>query len=406
MNIDVHESLTTLVSTPTTIPPTTLPPTTIPPTTIAPTTAVPTTQIPTTIPPTTVIPTTIPPTTSPPTTIAPTTVIPTTQVPTTIIPTTQSPTTQSPTTIPPTTPIPTTIVPTTQSPTTIPPTTIPPTSIVPSTLIPSIVCDDNKMLVTLVRMYSTNASEEQFKFYEGITTDNLLYEESYSGTTTTETTLCVESTVHKLILIDSGGNGWSSGSKLIITSESQELGEFSLSSGSSLEILIHPIIGIIDETPISDCSELENLHLNATSLIMESNACNSNSVTVLNLTDYESIVLIDIGDYNLMYVYAFIIDGLNYLNSLKIGIGSFGSYDEQSIFQILNCIELESIEIGEYSFSDYAGEFELNNLPKLSTIKVGEIGIDSSNFYYSSFVIQGIIDMILLMNRSSTFEFH
>ena len=401
MNIDVHESLTTLVPTPTTIPPTTLLPTTVPPTTIAPTTAVPTTQIPTTIPPTTVIPTTIPPTTSPPTTIAPTTVIPTTQVPTTIIPTTQSPTTQSPTTIPPTTPIPTTIVPTTQSPTTIPPTTIPPTSIVPSTLIPSIVCNDNKMLVTLVRMYSTNASEEQFKFYEGITTDNLIYEESYSGTTTTETTLCVESTVHKLILIDSGGNGWSSGSKLIISSESQELGEFSLSSGSSSEILIHPIIGIINETPISSCSELENLPLNATSLNMESNICNSNNMTMFNITDYDSIVLIDIGDDNLMYVNEFIIDGLNHLNSLCIGMNSFttaknsfGNNLSRS-FSILNCDELESIEIGRYCFSDYSGGFELFNLPNLATIKIGHIGGISYNFRYSSFVIKGIIDVVI-----------
>ena len=75
-------------------------------------------------------------------------------------------------------------------------------------------------------------------------------------------------------------------------------------------------------------------------------------------------------------------------------------------FCILNCIELESIEIGEYSFSDYGGEFELNNLPKLSTIKIGEIGTDSYNFCCSSFVIKGNIDMILLMNRSSSFEFH
>ena len=72
----------------------------------------------------------------------------------------------------------------------------------------------------------------------------------------------------------------------------------------------------------------------------------------------------------------------------------------------MNCIELESIEIGRYSFSDYGGGFELKNLPKLSTIKIGEIGSKSFNFLYSSFVIKGIIDMILLMNRSSTFEFH
>ena len=139
---------------------------------------------------------------------------------------------------------------------------------------------------------------------------------------------------------------------------------------------------------------------------MESNACNSNNVTMSNLTDYESIVLIDIGDDNLMYVNRFVIDELNHLNTLKIGMNSFGSYDEESIFQILNCNELESIEIGIYSFSDYGGLFELKNLPKLSTIKLGEIGRYSWNFCFSSFEIKGIIDMILLMNRSSTFEFH
>ena len=208
-----------------------------------------------------------------------------------------------------------------------------------------------------------------------------------------------------MILIDSGGNGWSSSSKLIISSESSELDEFTLSGGSSMVFLIHPIVGIIDITPILDCSELENLPLNATSLIMESNACNSNNLTIFNLTDYESIVLIDIGDDNLMYVNRFVIDELNHLNTLKIGMNSFGSYDEESIFQILNCNELESIEIGRYIFSDYGGLFELFNLPKLSTIKIGEIGRDSANFCFSSFVIKGIIDMILLMNRSSKFEF-
>ena len=102
----------------------------------------------------------------------------------------------------------------------------------------------------------------------------------------------------------------------------------------------------------------------------------------------------------------FVIDGLNELKSLKIGNNSFSKKDDSSrSFDISNCIELESIEIGRYSFSNY-GEFELKNLPKLSTIKIGEIGSDSHNFYYSSFVIKGIIDMILLMNRSSTFEFH
>ena len=120
----------------------------------------------------------------------------------------------------------------------------------------------------------------------------------------------------------------------------------------------------------------------------------------------------EIGDNCFENVKLFNIDGLNHLKSLKIGMNSFTEKKNDKAnnpsrsFRVLNCIELESIEIGEYSFSDYGGGFELRNLPKLSTIKIGEIGIDSSNFYYSSFVIKGIIDMILLMNRSSTFEFH
>ena len=114
-----------------------------------------------------------------------------------------------------------------------------------------------------------------------------------------------------------------------------------------------------------------------------------------------------IGDDCFGSVDEFNIDGLNYLKSLKIGKNSFtknkngSGNDESRSFSILNCVELESIEIGRYSFSDYAGGFELKNLPKLSTIKIGEIGSDSFSFFYSSFVIKGIIDITLVMNRSS-----
>ena len=143
-----------------------------------------------------------------------------------------------------------------------------------------------------------------------------------------------------------------------------------------------------------------------TSLIVESDSCNQNSVTSFIPNDW--VNLIEIGDDCFENVDIFKIDGLNELKSLKIGEDSFRNWygnDANRSFQILNCDELESIEIGEYSFSDYGGEFELKNLPKLSTIKIGEIESGSSNFYYSSFVIKGIIDMILLMNRSSTFKF-
>ena len=139
---------------------------------------------------------------------------------------------------------------------------------------------------------------------------------------------------------------------------------------------------------------------------------NIENYTIFDFSRFKLLEELIIGNGCFKNVELFKLNKMNHLKSLKIGINSFtkkkNSYgnDPSRLFQILNCNELESIEIGRYSFSDYAGSFELKNLPKLSTIKIGEIGSDSSNFYYSSFVIKGIIDMILLMNRSSTFEFH
>ena len=54
----------------------------------------------------------------------------------------------------------------------------------------------------------------------------------------------------------------------------------------------------------------------------------------------------------------------------------------------------KSIHIGEKSFRYFAGKFELKNLPQLQSIQIGSLGYDSSNFYWSSFVIRGI-DLIL-----------
>ena len=166
---------------------------------------------------------------------------------------------------------------------------------------------------------------------------------------------------------------------------------------------------------VNNSIELKSMDMNVTNLIICSNSCNE--LKSLNLNEYRYLKSIEIGDDCFENVELFNIDGLNELKSLKIGMNSFThlksnewdwnkANNRNRSFSILNCIELESIEIGRYSFSDYGGGFELKNLPKLSTIKIGEIGSRSRNFFYSSFVIKGIIDMILIMNRSSTFEFH
>ena len=93
----------------------------------------------------------------------------------------------------------------------------------------------------------------------------------------------------------------------------------------------------------------------------------------------------------------FKIDGLNKLNTLKIGNYSFTYYaysyeDILNSFHILNCEELKSIDIGKMSFYDFGGEFELKNLPQLQSINIGTFEDDDSsyNFGSSSFIIRGI----------------
>ena len=163
---------------------------------------------------------------------------------------------------------------------------------------------------------------------------------------------------------------------------------------------------LADLVPFS-LNDIESLDSNITSIYIPNYSVNDETYTIFNFSRFDLLEELIIGDYCFKYVKTFLIDGLNYLNSLKIGMNSFAEYmnsdgnNPSRSFHVLNCIELESFEIGEYSFNDYSGGFELRNLPKLSTIKLG-----SSNFYSSSFEIKGIIDVILLMNKSSTFEFH
>ena len=161
---------------------------------------------------------------------------------------------------------------------------------------------------------------------------------------------------------------------------------------------------------ITKSDELNKIDFNVRHLVIELNCCNE--FTSLNLNGCKCLKSLVIGNDCFMNVSMFAIDGLNELKSLKIGMNSFTkkkndkAKDANRSFCLLNCVKLESIEIGIYSFSDYGGGFELINLPKLSTIKIGEIGSNSYNFFYSSFEIKGVIDIILLMNRSSTIEFH
>ena len=148
-----------------------------------------------------------------------------------------------------------------------------------------------------------------------------------------------------------------------------------------------------------------------TSIRIPDYSCNEIDYTIFDFTRFTLVTSIEIGDDCFGSVQTFKIEGLKRLKSVKIGRNSFTQMEKANwdkhwrdaerkankqsrSFHILDCESLESIQIGEYSFSDFGGEFELSDLKSLKSIQIGTIGSGSSNFYWSSFVIQGM-DMIL-----------
>ena len=157
--------------------------------------------------------------------------------------------------------------------------------------------------------------------------------------------------------------------------------------------------------------EMGNVSLDVTDLTVLSNGCNG--LNELDLSRFEWLQSIEIGDECFGSMKTFQIDGLNRLKTINIGINSFtraknnAANDSSKSFHILNCESLESIQIGEWSFSDFGGEFELKNLPQLQSIQIGTIGSWSFNFSHSSFVIRGIeLILNIVMIRSSKPTIH
>ena len=161
------------------------------------------------------------------------------------------------------------------------------------------------------------------------------------------------------------------------------------------EMKTEPIVNVpAKRIEIHNSSELNEMDLKVTELVICSNSCND--LNELNLNKFEWLESIQIGGDCFGSVQTFQIDGLTRLKSLKIGNNSFtqekNGYrnDSSKSFHILNCESLENIDIDRYSFSDFGGDFELKNLPQLKSIQIGVLGSSSFNFFYSSFVVRGI----------------
>ena len=158
-------------------------------------------------------------------------------------------------------------------------------------------------------------------------------------------------------------------------------------------------------SPLNDINELDSSIINLN--IPNWSFNNELSMIELNLNRFVNLESIEIGNNCFGLIQRFEIEGLNRLQSLKIGDNSFTQVksidilkdfsssiskcrNESKSFHILNCESLKVIEFGCHCFCDFGGEFELKNLENLESIKIGRIGYTSMNFIWSSFKIRGI----------------
>ena len=133
-----------------------------------------------------------------------------------------------------------------------------------------------------------------------------------------------------------------------------------------------------------------------TEIIFNNGIGNDPSFIVLDLSRFESVRSVVIGDESFMYVSEFNLTEFSELESVEIGMNSFTkkkdsySQDANRHFYVKNCPKLRSLRMGRYSFSDYS-VFEIENVDALEAIEMGDLEMSSYSFYYASLELKSIL---------------
>ena len=142
----------------------------------------------------------------------------------------------------------------------------------------------------------------------------------------------------------------------------------------------HPnIVSSVLTANVRSVDDLRRLDNNTESIIVESNCFNEDDITALDLSRFASLKSFIVGDNSFGDVNELIIDGLPELESIKIGISSFYSYDGDHVFSVKNCPKLRELKIGPSGFDEWLS-VEIENDPSLEVIEIGYLYYSSDNF--------------------------
>ena len=144
--------------------------------------------------------------------------------------------------------------------------------------------------------------------------------------------------------------------------------------------------------------ELNALNSSVETIIVDSNACNDESFTVLNLTRFTNLRVFEVGDYSFRQVEVVHLIGLSKLERVVIGDSCFeddysdGVYSENNQLVVKNCERLRELRIGSRSFVAYS-VFDVENVPSLEVIEIGNVLKDNRNFWTASrFELKSALD--------------
>ena len=118
----------------------------------------------------------------------------------------------------------------------------------------------------------------------------------------------------------------------------------------------------------------------------DDNPTSNSSTLCMNLSEVKSLKRIEIGSWCFQHVREFVIDGLESLESVKIGENCFRidwRERDDGICRITNCPNLRQLEIGDESFQD-SKSFKLSNVNSIQSIKFGNFC-----FNYADFSLKG-----------------
>ena len=141
---------------------------------------------------------------------------------------------------------------------------------------------------------------------------------------------------------------------------------------------------------VHSIAELHGLETTIKTIVVDNNSCNDEDFTLLDLSPFVNLVFFEVGSSSFEHVLSFMIDGLQFLESIIIGEKSFVDYhtvaypeSTDSMLSIHNCPVLKELKVQNYSFKYYA-LLSLMNLSSFETLDIGNATIIRESFAYSS----------------------